>query len=42
MNTPAQAMGYKSSTRALLARWSIDVWDDNRMMRDSANANCFT
>ena len=25
INTPAQVMGYKSSTKALLARWSIDV-----------------
>lgn len=39
INTPAQVMGYNSSTSALVARWSIDVCDDRRMMRDSANAN---
>lgn len=39
MNTPAHIIGYKSSTSALVARCSIDVWDDRRMMRDSASAN---
>lgn len=39
MNTPAHVIGYNSSTSALVARCSIDVWDDRRMMRDSANAN---
>ena len=26
--------------RALLARWSMEVWEDRRIMRDSASANC--
>lgn len=40
INTPDHVRGYKRSRSALLARWSIEVWDDKRMIRDSASKNC--
>ena len=36
---PSHLRGYIKLTNALDTSCSIDVWDDNRIMRDSANAN---
>jgi hypothetical protein len=34
-----QVKGYSKLTRALLTKWSMDVCEDMRMIRDSDSAN---
>jgi hypothetical protein len=38
MRIPVHVKGNKRSTRALVARYNIDVWDERKMIRDSAKA----
>jgi hypothetical protein len=39
MKTPAHLSGYSKLVRAWVARCNIDVCEDKKMMRDSANVN---